>query len=153
MSLGVDDFRVDRTSILGNPYEMDKDGHNRDRVCEAYRHWLFCNIKQWMKMKGQGVRKGSWGFIDPLNLIGSPFDTTGLNLAPAWKQFNVAQVENEFTKLCYEATQRDISLICWCFPLVCHADKLRAALIWYHGEVYVKECLKTETTIREFFGG
>ena len=147
LSLGLYDFKVDLSSILGNPYEMEKDESNRDRVCEAYKHWLFANIKHWLDMKNRDIPKSQWGYIDPTSLA----IAAGLRVAPTWKKFNVAQVESEFTKLCYEATQHDIGLICWCFPKACHADVLRAALIWYH-KTYLEECLKIETTIKEFFG-
>lgn len=147
LSLGPYDFKVDRTSILGNPYEMEKDESNRDRVCEAYKHWLFANIQRWLDMKARSIPKTSWGHVDPTSLA----IAKDLRVASTWKRFNVAQIESEFTKLSYEAIQHDISLICWCFPKACHADILRAALIWYH-KTYLEECLKIETTIKEFFG-
>ena len=146
-SFSLNDFRVDRGSILGNPYEMLRDESNRDRVCEAYKHWLFANIKRWLGMKSRGISQAQWGCIDPMSLAIS----SGLSLAPKWKQVSVAQVEYEFTRLCHEATRHDIGLICWCFPKACHADVLRSALIWYH-KTYSEECFKIETTVREFFG-
>lgn len=146
-SFGAYDFRVDRGSILGNPYAMEKDESNRDRVVEAYRHWLFANIKYWLDMKSRGLPKARWGFIDPTSLA----IASDLRIAPSWRQITVPQVENEFTHLCYEATQHDINLICWCFPKACHADVLRSALIWYH-KTYLEECFRIETTIQEFFG-
>jgi len=146
-SFGPHDIRVDRGSILGNPYEMAKDESNRDRVCLAYKHWLFANIRYWLDMKEKGIAKALWWHIDPKSIA----IASDLRIAPSWKQFTVAQVESEFTRLCYEATQHDINLICWCFPKACHADVLRAALIWYYEEHYLKECSRIETTIKEFF--
>ena len=154
LSLGLFDFRVDRGSPLGNPYEMEKDESNRDRVCEAYRHWLFANVRMWTDMKKRNMPRSWWNCINPLNLpvvTKNPFDTTGLRLAPSWTQADVAQVENEFTKLCYTVSEHDISLICWCFPKACHADVLRSAIIWYH-KAYLEECRQVEVTINEFFG-
>jgi hypothetical protein len=127
---------------------MSRDESNRDRVVEAYKHWLFANIKQWLKAKAQGVPASYWGFVDPTKLA----IAEGLRIAPTWKQFTVAQVEKEFTNLCYQASRHDISLVCWCFPKACHADVLRSALIWYYSAHYVEECFKLETTVREFFG-
>lgn len=146
-SFSLNDFRVDRGSVLGNPYEMSRDESNRDLVVESYRHWLFANIKYWLDAKSRGIPKSLWLHIDPTKLA----IAEGLRIAPTWKQFTVAQIESEFTRLCYEATQRDINLICWCFPKACHADVLRSALIWYH-KTYLEECLKIETTVKEFFG-
>lgn len=145
LSLGPEDIRVDRGSVLGNPYEMEKDESNRDRVVEAYKHWLFANIKCWLEAKSEGIPTRLLS-IDPSSLA----IASGLRIAPAWKQPSVAQVEVEFIRLCYLATQQDISLICWCFPKACHADVLRAALIWYH-ETYTEECLRIELTLKEFF--
>jgi hypothetical protein len=145
-SFGINDFRVDRGSYLGNPYEMDRNGSNRDHVIRAYKHWLFTNINHWLDMKSQKIRIDQWGFIDPMKLS----TAAGLKIASGWKQFSVAQVESGFTRLSYEVTQRDINLICWCFPEPCHADILRSALIWYH-KIYLEECLRIETTIAEFF--
>ena len=34
------DFKVDRTTILGNPYNM-KDESERDKVCEQYEDWFY----------------------------------------------------------------------------------------------------------------
>ena len=154
LSLGLNDIRVDRGSYLGNPYELKKDESNRSQICTAYKYWLFANIQCWQKMKAQGIPPSRWGTIDPIALpviIKVPLDLmAGLAIASAWKAPTVAQVENEFTRICHLATQQDINLICWCFPKECHADNLRAAIIWYH-KAYLEECLKIETTIREFF--
>jgi hypothetical protein len=146
LSLGLEDIRVDRGSVLGNPYEMNKDESNRDRVCEAYKHWLFANIKCWLEAKKRDIPPAGWGHIDPSSLA----IASGLRIAPAWKQPSVSQVEAEFIRLCYLATQQNISLICWCFPKACHADVLRAALVWYH-KTYAEECLRIELTLKEFF--
>lgn len=154
LSLGPQDIKVDRSSVLGNPYEMERDESNRHRICEADKHWLYANILRWIKCKRDGVPRSQWGTIDPLNLPQStknPFDTTGLRIAAKWKAPTVAQVEYEFTRLCYLATQHDINLICWCFPKECHADTRRAAIVWYYKE-YQAECHNIETNIREFFG-
>lgn len=149
-SFGPYDIRVDRGSILGNPYEMAKDESNRDRVCLAYKHWLFANIQCWLDLKDRGIAKSLWGaiYIDPKSIA----IASDLRIAPSWEQVTVAQVESEFTRLCCEATRHDINLICWCFPKACHADVLRNALIWYHSAHYLKECSKIEANITEFFG-
>lgn len=154
LSLGLDDIRVDRGSVLGNPYALKKDESNRSQICTAYKYWLFANIKRWIDSKNEGLPSSWWGSIDPLALpitVKNPADLQGLAIADSWKQPSVAQVEKEFTRLCYLASLRDINLICWCFPKECHADNLRLAIIWYYKE-YEAECQKIETNIREFFG-
>jgi len=87
-----DGHRIDRASVLGNPFKMDKDGDQnaeRERVCNLYHRWLWDRLKE----KGQ-----------------------------------VYRIVNEYADE-YISTQ---SLIfrCWCAPLRCHGESVRAAVLW-----------------------
>ena len=88
----TDGHRIDRGSVLGNPFVMDKDADKsteRNRVCDLYHRWL------WDRMKEHG---------------------------------SVSRIINEYADE-YISTQ---SLIfrCWCAPLRCHGESVRAAVLW-----------------------
>lgn len=41
--LDYTDIRIDRTSVLGNPFELTKE-EDRKKVCNAYKEWLLSNL-------------------------------------------------------------------------------------------------------------
>ena len=88
----TDGHRIDRSSVLGNPFVMNKDADQkveRTRVCDLYHRWL------WDRMKEKG------------------------------KEY---QYLNELVDE-YVSTQ-SLILRCWCAPLRCHGESIKAAVLW-----------------------
>lgn len=86
---------VGRPSLLGNPYQIGKDG-TREQVIQKYRCWLWGQLRQ----------RGS--------------------------------VHAKLLKLRNQASVSDLTLICWCAPLYCHADVIKSCLEWMMTPAYEK---------------
>jgi len=66
------DVRCDRTSILGNPFHIGRDG-TRDEVCDKYKEYFIGMINKYPKFKTavlsiRGKRCGCWCAPDRCHL-------------------------------------------------------------------------------------
>lgn len=115
--LGWLDIRVDRFSVLGNPFELDK-ATTRDAVCDSYHEWLWANIQ--LVAQGKGFDRASlmpWFFK---HIISGKF-----------KNPTAQQVVDELYRLLNLLKQgKKLRLLCWCEPQRCHADSIVKCLIW-----------------------
>ena len=84
---GEDVVRVDRGTILGNPFKIGRDG-TREEVISKYRAWLWAQVQ----LRG-----------------------------PVYK---------ELQRLLYLEDVSEVALGCWCAPLPCHAEVIKACLEW-----------------------
>ena len=94
-------IRVDRTSPLGNPYMMHKE-EDRDKVCDKYDYMFWRKIKEYIRF---------------INYFGAG---------------NVNKDDlfiNELKYIYYTALNNDVTLLCWCSPLRCHARTIRKFII------------------------
>lgn len=116
--LGWLDIRVDRASVLGNPFELDK-LTTRDAVCDAYHEWLWANIK----LVAQG--KGS----ERVSLIPWFFKHV---IADKFKNPTAQQVVDELARLLKLLNQgKKLRLLCWCPEgKRCHTLSIVKCLVW-----------------------
>ena len=103
-------IRIDRSSTLGNPFQLSKEGW-RGYVIKAYREWL------------EGVLFNNTTDLSPF-LTGNKW--RGLSLAPRYKSPSPQEVYKEFNRILkYYLEGKDIYLLCWCDPLPCHAQPIK----------------------------
>jgi Domain of unknown function (DUF4326) len=117
--LGFVDRMCDRTSVLGNPFDMQKDEQRRDAVCDAFRQWLWQNIKL--------ASTGSNAVVDP--------SEWKLPVAKTWCRLTSAQVWEELNKIAnLVRAGSNVRLLCWCKQpnknVRCHADTIKACIEW-----------------------
>lgn len=106
------DIRCDRSSVLGNPFELQGE---KNRVAVVYAH------KQWLNQcrLNAGVDK-------PI-----PLDVWGIKIASAFKHPTSSQVMQELDRIeCLLRAGKKVRLQCWCKPASCHCDNYKAYLIW-----------------------
>ena len=105
------DVKVDRSSILGNPFLMDpKDKYSRGYVCEAYRRYFYKLV--------------DWEIPEP-------------DMGP-WKKYCIDKLNNsEFREKFMEELRRlykihkhygRLRLFCWCAPAQCHSEIIKEFL-------------------------
>lgn len=117
--IGYTDVRVDRKSVLGNPYYLDKE-ENREIVIEAYRKYLWSALQD-----AEHLNKYNIASIDSNN---------SLPLACGWSCPTVGTIYDEIKRL--TKLQEDIRLLCWCDGKPCHADVIKKCIIWARKEDY-----------------
>lgn len=108
--------RCDRNSVLGNPFEM-KNKSDRPIVCQAYDEWLEENIL-------------SYRHYLNITISIEPWTQQGLIVAPSFKHPTSRQVSAEMMRI-FQAVRagNNVYLMCWCFPLECHCDKIVARIL------------------------
>ncbi|MCV3215584.1 DUF4326 domain-containing protein [Plectonema radiosum NIES-515] len=109
----------DRTSRLGNPFDMQGDESLRDAVCDAFRQWLWQNIKL--------ASTGSNAVVDP--------SEWKLPVAKQECRLTSAQVWEELNKIAnLVRAGSNVRLLCWCKQpnknVRCHADTIKACIEW-----------------------
>lgn len=117
--LGYINIRVDRASVLGNPFELTKE-EDRDRVCDAYEEWFQFNLSESYKENH---------YIDL-----SYWTNKGFKIAAKFKEPSCQQVTNEVNRhvdLLFEG--KKIRYICWCkkpkVEVRCHADSIKKEVL------------------------
>lgn len=107
-SLSASDIRVDRASVLGNPFELKVES-DRDYVIDNYRLWLWANIQtksECIIIPNQPVSK-------------------------KWKKPMSAHVYRELCRIESKVKNgEDVNLVCWCAPKRCHADVIKSCIAW-----------------------
>jgi len=104
-------IKVDRSSVLGNPFEMRGEG-DRASVIQAYRLWLWRNIST---VGGTGV---------DIDAIAKKF---GVVVSGKFKAPTSRQVVDELLRI---KLLENVQLLCWCAPKPCHADIIKKAIEW-----------------------
>ncbi len=120
--LGWLDIRCDRSSVLGNPFDMGKDEQLREPVIKAYREWLWANIQLYQDNRGSGrVNLARW---------------KNLRVATAaFKNPSANDVVKELQRIAgLVKAGKKVRLLCWCKQenkeVACHADIVMNCLIW-----------------------
>ena len=98
--------RCDRTSVLGNPFEM-KDESQRDAVIKGFRIYL-----NTVALKG----------IDPDIAATTIAKQHGLDLSNSWNPKTRSHIMNELQRIQSLSERGEITLLCWCAPKKCHCD-------------------------------
>jgi hypothetical protein len=106
-------IRVDRSSILGNPFLLERPGW-RGHVIKAYRHWLY-----------RALEEGSTDLTPYLYGL----EWKSLKAAPKYKNPTQKEIQEGLNKILnYYLEGKDITLLCWCYPLPCHAEIIREVI-------------------------
>lgn len=111
IELGTTAIKIDRTSVLGNPFAMEKE-EERDACNQAYREWL------WQIMKTADDEK-----VNPVPLL----EKYNLSIAEKWKNPTAGEVRKELNRI---LDTGNVRLLCWCAPLPCHGDVVKKCLEW-----------------------
>ena len=107
-------IRCDRSSVLGNPFELERE-EDRPKVIEGFRKWLWACLNH-----GDSIKAAS-------NIA----ELHGLKISPTWKRPTAEQVQKELGRLLFIYQQSgQLTLLCWCEPLDCHTDVIRRCLLW-----------------------
>lgn len=112
------DVRLDRTSLLGNPFIHAKE-NLRSQCIAAFRKWLWACIKSYQANEGDTV-------IDPAQFL-----VEGLSICKTWKRPTAGQVVHELAELegaLYCGYK--LRLLCWCGEGRCHLDVVKNCLLW-----------------------
>jgi Domain of unknown function (DUF4326) len=114
-------IRCDRLSPLGNPFVMLTRGDEEQRklVIQCYARYLHLvanlgtepneavkTVFRWEKAKGNYVMVSS-------------------NILPPKATFMA-----ELDRIAGLAKEKDITLLCWCYPLACHCDRIVDYINW-----------------------
>lgn len=121
--IGWLDIRVDRATVLGNPFEIPKNcpaelqKDYRKRVILAFRSWLWENIQLNQSNPNERILLDKW--IEAGYIISKQF-----------KNPTAGQIVRKLRELWgLLSTGNKIRLLCWCVPLDCHADVIRNCLL------------------------
>ena len=120
--IGYVEIRVDRASVLGNPFELT-DEADRDKVCDAYDEWLESNIIQ---VKASDLKHKS---VDLTYWIDK-----GFKIAAKYKKPSCYQVCQELNKhLALLRAGKKIVYKCWCKrpdrEVRCHVDSIKRRML------------------------
>ena len=110
--IGYVDYRIDRASKLGNPYDLqDKEqSDHRKEVVVAYKLWFRANLRQ----------------QDPSVIINPELVNPGLVLAKKRKNPTVGEFKQELANIINAVLGGDkVRLMCWCSPKLCHGDVVK----------------------------
>jgi|GEM_PF-137780 len=110
----ADGIPGDRASVLGNPFDMQRQERLRDPVCDAHDEYFDAVV-----VEG----------AEPVPTATRIAKARGLALAPAWKRPSRQAFMGALAVL--EQRQADgkpSEIMCWCYPSRCHLDKDKAYL-------------------------
>ena len=99
---GVEYVRVDRSSVLGNPFELVSESQ-RELVVRAFEVWF-------------------WNVIVKDDTDTKTFTEKGLKLAKAYRRPSAKEIQEELLRICLLAKRKRVTLLCWCSPKMCHGE-------------------------------
>lgn len=106
--LGVVQVRIDRSSVLGNPFDMGSDEGLREAVIEAHSAWLDALLHN--------------PALDAVKLAVGMAQRLDLKLASAWKRPSTREMIEALYEIARQAQQQPVWIMCWCAPSACHGD-------------------------------
>ncbi len=113
--LGVVVVSIGRDSALGNPFDMGRDESLRVPVCEAHDAWLEVVLER-------GTA------IDPVKLAVAMAVDLGLKIASSWKRPTARAIIEELHRIAVLAKDKEVWIICWCTPAMCHGDAYKRVI-------------------------
>lgn len=113
--LGAVVVRIDRTSVLGNPFDMQGDEAMRQFVVKAHQAWLDVVLE----------RSNS---VDAVKLAIEMAAQLGLTIASTWKHSTSRDLIEELYRVEQLAQTQEVWIMCWCAPETCHSNAYQAAL-------------------------
>jgi hypothetical protein len=112
--LGAVVIRIDRASVLGNPFDMGNDERLRPAIVEAHSAWLDALLANLA--------------LDAVQLAISMAEQLGLKLATAWKRPSGWVMIRELYRIGRIAKTQEVWILCWCSPEACHGDAYKAVI-------------------------
>jgi hypothetical protein len=98
----------DRTSVLGNPFELDKSkASSRSDVIEGFRRYLYL-----VTMKNK----------DPTEAAITVSKSLNISISKTWIKPNKNEVLVLTDRIVEQSQTKSITLLCWCSPLPCHCE-------------------------------
>lgn len=113
--LGAVVVKIDRASVLGNPFDMRNNEALRQPVTEAHQVWLEVVLEQ-------GRR------IDAVRLAVDMAAELELTIAPSWKRPSSKAVIEELFRIEQLPQTHEVWIMCWCAPKACHGDAYKNAI-------------------------
>lgn len=117
--------RVDRSSVLGNPFLMH-DEHERNSVCEEYYRYF------------QGIVTNNWAILREYDVSSSEREEFMQELRRLYK------LAKQYGKL---------ELFCWCAPKRCHAETIACFLMKHLNHVEAEQQYEINITEVDPFDG
>jgi Domain of unknown function (DUF4326) len=110
-------IRIDRTTILGNPFFLASDAIDDDQEF---------NLKIYRIYLDAVLRKA----FDPRTTAYRLAESYRLTIPNTWQRPDRQTFLAEFDRLFELAQRRPIDLLCFCAPKRCHGDVLKSAIEW-----------------------
>lgn len=101
-------IKCDRTSALGNPFELDKSKvSSRSQVIEGFRRYLYLVDTK---------KKEPTEAADIVSI------SLGLVISKTWARPRRVELMQLLGRIRVLSKKEPTVLLCWCFPLPCHCD-------------------------------
>ena len=105
-------IRCDRTTILGNPFEMRSE-LERDLVCDAFSEYMAEMVSQ--------------ANPNPSAIAFYLSQKYSLKISTSWKRPHSGAIFIlELQGLLSLASKGDLTILCWCAPKRCHLETIKA---------------------------
>ena len=115
--LGYIDVICDRSSVLGNPYLLERE-EDREMCVEVFSTWLDMNFQAY---KREDLRDKK---LDPALVV------PGLKIAEKYKRTTVAEIMMNIVNLAGMLDNgQKIRLLCHCSPKLCHTTVIKSRLL------------------------
>jgi hypothetical protein len=115
--------RIDRTTILGNPFYLPSDASDEDREFNLKMYRLYLN----------GIIRKCY---DPRTVAYRLAEAYEFTIPTPWQRISRETFMTEFDRLVDRAKQQPIQLMCFCHPKRCHGDVLKSAIEWQIRETF-----------------
>jgi hypothetical protein len=109
--------RIDRTTILGNPFYLANDASDDDQDF---------NLKMYRIYLDSVIRKSCY----PREIANRLANSYELTIPDTWQRPDRQTFLVEIDRLVELVQERPIELLCFCAPKRCHGDVLKSAIEW-----------------------
>lgn len=110
-------IRIDRTTIMGNPFYLPSEASDAEREFNLKMYRLYLN----------GVLRKAY---DPRTIAHRLAEAYEFTIPNTWQCPSLKTFRDEFDRLIDRARQQPIELMCFCHPKRCHGDILKSAIEW-----------------------
>jgi hypothetical protein len=110
-------IRIDRETIMGNPFFLRYDADDNDREFNLKMYRIYLNLV---------IRKGAY----PMEAAARLANQYQLFISNTFQKSSREEFMNEFNRLVELAKLKPIELMCFCFPKKCHGNILKSAIEW-----------------------
>jgi Domain of unknown function (DUF4326) len=110
-------IRIDRGTIMGNPFFLKQDSTDGERDFNLKVYRLYLNLV---------IRKGAY----PMESAARLANQYELFISNTFQKSSREEFMNEFNRMVELAKIKPIELMCFCSPKKCHGDILKSAIEW-----------------------